>query len=434
MLAELQELIRIPSVSTGEPDREALGQAATWLADKIRRAGGRCDVVETDGNPLVVGELRAPSDDAPTVMVYGHYDVQSAGPLELWETPPFEPTVKDDRLYARGASDDKGNMWPLIHVACEMHEARELPVHVRFLIEGEEEAGSEPVMRWIEADERGADACIVFDSGSLDPAQPAITVGTRGIIQALVTVTVAERDMHSGIFGGSVHNAIHVLARALVAVLPGPDGLLREELRAGVEPIPEVERSSWDGLPPGDLVLAFSSGTPLTPASGERYFAQNAGEPSLDVTMFRSGEPRTIVPAEATANVTMRLAPGQSNGDMQAELERLIRAALPEGISCALRWEKGVDAAAFDASSPPLRIAREAFEAATGVAPILFRLGGSIPILAPLARRGIQTIVSGFATPQDMLHGPNESYPLASLEAGARTARELYLRLAHLPR
>jgi acetylornithine deacetylase/succinyl-diaminopimelate desuccinylase-like protein len=314
-----------------------------------------------------------------------------------------------------------------------MYERGELPVHVRVVVEGEEEAGSVPVMDWLERDERGADCCIVFDSGSLDPSNPAITVGTRGVIGASVTVTVADADMHSGVFGGSVHNAIHVLARMLPAVLPGSQGLLRDELRAGIEAIPEAERASWAHLPPGDLVLQFSGGRPLHAESGHDYFAQNGGEPSVDVNMISSGDPRTIVPARAKAYLTMRLAPGQDHIAMQAAVERLLREAAPDVVDVDIRWDKGVDAAVFDGQSPPLRIAQEAFEAACGVAPVLFRLGGSIPILEVLARRGIQTIVSGFATPFDQIHAPNESYPLESLTKGAATARELYTRLAALP-
>lgn len=432
LFRELCELLRIPSVSTGEPNREALRQAADWLTDKVKRAGGDCEAVPTEGNPLVVGELRADAPDAPTVLVYGHYDVQSIGDPDVWETDPFDPTVRDGRLYARGASDDKGNFWPLLYVACEMAEAGELPVNVRVLVEGEEEAGSAPAMRWIREDERGADACIVFDSGSLDPDEPAITIGARGVVGFTVTTRTAERDLHSGIFGGSVRNALHDLMTALGAVLPGPDGILRDELRRGVEPIPEAEQASWDRLPSGDLVLGFSGGTPLTPSSGQRYYRQNAGEPSLDVNEVKAGEPRTIVPATACAYLTMRLAPGQDDDEMLATLERLLREAVPEGTEVTLEAVKGAPAASFDSSSPPLRLAVEAFEAACGKPPVLFRLGGTIPILAPIAERGIQTIVSGFATPDDAIHAPNESYRLDALERGAATARELYRRLAEL--
>lgn len=434
LFRELCELLRIPSVSTGEPDREALKDAADWLTEKVRRAGGECEAVPTDGNPLVVGELPASSGDAPTILIYGHYDVQSVGDRELWETDPFEPVVKDGRVYARGASDDKGNFWPLLYVACEMAQAKELPVNVRVLVEGEEEAGSAPAMRWITEDERGADACIVFDSGSLDPNEPAITIGTRGVVGLDVTVRTAERDLHSGIFGGSVRNALHDLMTSLGAVLPGADGILRDELRRGIEPIPEAEQASWDRLPPGDLVLGFSGGTPLTPESGKHYFRQNAGEPSLDVNEVKAGEPRTIVPATARASLTMRLAPGQDDEEMLGELERLLREAAPEGAEVTLEVMKGAPAAFFDSDSPPLKLAVEAFEAACGKPPVLFRLGATIPILAPIAERGIQTIVSGFATPDDAIHAPNESYRLDALERGAATARELYGRLAELPR
>src|SRR6059058_764533 len=182
LFAELNEWLRIPSISTGEPDPGALRAAAQWAVDRVRAVGGHGDVVDTTGNPLAVGELRAARGGAPTVLIYGHYDVQSVGDPAAWVSPPFEPTVRDGRVYARGASDDKGNFLPLLHVACEMARAGELPVNVRVLVEGEEEAGGESVAEWMRADRRGADAAIVFDSDMADEATPAITVGLRGIV------------------------------------------------------------------------------------------------------------------------------------------------------------------------------------------------------------------------------------------------------------
>jgi len=434
MLDELFEVLRIPSVSTGEPDRDGLRAAAEWYAERVRRAGGDADVVPTDTNPLVVGELRANAPDAPTVLLYAHYDVQSVGDRDLWETDPFEPVVRDGRIYARGASDNKGNSWPTVWTACELAAAGELPVNVRVFVEGEEEAGSWSAMEWIETDARGADCCIVFDSGTLDPSIPAITLGTRGIVQCLVEVRTAVRDVHSGIYGGSVHNAAHVMTRLLSAVLPDERGDVRPELAQGVQPVPEAEQATWAELPPGDLVIEMGGARAITPDAGERYHLRNGAQPSVDVTMVSGGEPRTIVPAVVRANVTMRLAPGQRHDQMRETLERLMREQVPDGVDATFSWDKGCDAAAFDAESPPLRIAREAFEAGCGRPAMLIRLGGSIPILAPLANRGIQTILSGFATPFDQIHAPNESYPLESLEQGVRVSDQLFRRLAVLPR
>src|SRR4051812_39991552 len=218
---DLDEFLRIPSISAGRINPEGLRQAAEWVRDRVLRSGGSAELIG-DHNPIVYGELEANREDAPVVLVYGHYDVQDIGPPDEWLSPPFEPTERDGRLYARGASDDKGNFLPVLHAACELYEAGALPVKVRVLIEGEEEAGSEQVMEWIGGDKRGADAAIVFDSAMASEDLPAITTACRGLIGVTVTVRVAERDLHSGLFGGVAPNAIHALEQILHAVVPGP--------------------------------------------------------------------------------------------------------------------------------------------------------------------------------------------------------------------
>src|SRR5512133_1704811 len=260
LLDDLLDWLRIPSISTGGGDPAELERAAAWVVQRVTAAGGEARVVPTAGNPLAVGELRAARPDAPTVLVYGHYDVQAIGDAAAWATPPFEPTVSDGRVYARGAADDKGNFLPLLHVACALAREGELPVNVRVLVEGEEEAGSEAVAKWIAADERGADCALVFDSGMADERTPAITVGLRGYVMGTIEVRTAPRDLHSGIYGGSVLNALHVLQAMLAQVLPGPDGRLREELRAGIEPPAPAEVESWRRLPDGDKVIAEVGG------------------------------------------------------------------------------------------------------------------------------------------------------------------------------
>ncbi len=212
LLEELIGWLQIPSVSTGGGDPAALERAASWAIERIRAAGGSGDLVRVgSGNPLAVGELRAADAAAPTVLIYGHYDVQGAGPPELWSSPAFAPEIRDGRLYARGAADDKGNFLPLLHVACAMARAGELPVHVRVLIEGEEEVGGESVATWVRDDSGPVDVAIVFDSGMPDPQTPAITVGLRGVVQLSLEVRTASHNLHSGLYGGSVLNALHVL-------------------------------------------------------------------------------------------------------------------------------------------------------------------------------------------------------------------------------
>jgi acetylornithine deacetylase/succinyl-diaminopimelate desuccinylase-like protein len=432
LLEEAVDWLRIPSISTGEPDPEALQRAAQWAVDRVRAAGGEAEVVATGGNPLAAGELRASRAGAPTILIYGHYDVQSVGDPAAWTSPPFEPTVRDGRLYARGASDDKGNFLPLLHVACEMARGGELPVNVRVLVEGEEEAGGESALEWVRSDERGADAAVVFDSDMADEQTPAITVGLRGMVMADISVRTGERDLHSGIYGGSVLNAAHVLHAMLAQIVPGADGRVRPELRAGIEGPAAEERESWSRLKPGGDVLAEVGGRPVHPGAGGEYYERNGADASLDVNLIAGGEPRTVVPSTARAVVSLRLAPRQRSADIQPVFERLVRSAVPEGAEVELSWHLA-EPSLFDVGEPAIRRAAGAIERACGTAPVMQRSGGSIPIVAELAAAGIPTVVGGFALPEDAIHAPNESYRLESLRLGAATARELYAALAELP-
>ncbi|MEO8688645.1 MAG: M20/M25/M40 family metallo-hydrolase [Solirubrobacteraceae bacterium] len=432
LLDQLVDWLRIPSISTGGGDPADLERAAEWAAAHVRRAGGEAELVRIGaGNPLAVGELKANRPDAPTVLIYGHYDVQGAGDLGAWTSAPFEPEVRDGRLYARGAADDKGNFWPLLSAACSLAAAGELPVHVRVVVEGEEEAGSESVAEWIRADERGADAAIVFDSGMVDERTPAITVGLRGLAMAQIEVRTGARDLHSGIYGGTALNALHVLHRMLAEVVPGPDGAVRAELRAGVLPPAEAERISWERLPPGTQVLSEVGGRPAYPGAEEEYYQRNGADTSIEINEIVGGEPRTLVPALARATVSVRLAPGQRAAEIGPVLERLLRDAAPGGADVELAWQLA-DPSLFEPDLPALVLAAQALERATGTAPALVRSGGSIPVVAEFAAREIPTIVSGFTLPDDAFHAPDESFLVENLELGERAARALLTALAAL--
>lgn len=431
LLEELNDWLRIPSISTGDGDPADVRRAAEWVVERVREAGGDAEVVETSMNPLAVGELKAAEPGAPTVLIYGHYDVQSVGDPDAWESPPFAAAVRDGRLYARGASDDKGNFLPLLHVACELARAGKLPVNVRVLVEGEEEAGGESASDWLRADERGADAAIVFDSDMADEQTPAITIGLRGMVQAAITVRTAERDLHSGMYGGSVLNALHVLHAMLGQVMPGPDGRLRPELRAGIEAPADAERESWSRLRPGDEVLAEVGGRPVHPGAGSEYYDRNGADASLDVNFIEGGAPRTVVPSLARAQLSMRLAPRQRSSELQPVMEELLRSAVPQGADVSIDWHLA-EPSLFDVGEPAIQLAAQAIERACGTAPVMQRSGGSIPIVAELAAAGIPTIVGGFALADDAIHAPNESYRLESLRLGAAAARELYTSLAEL--
>jgi acetylornithine deacetylase/succinyl-diaminopimelate desuccinylase-like protein len=431
---ELEDWLRIPSISTGGGDRAALARACDWVLERIEAAGGSTERVTVDGsNPMAVGELRASREGAPTVLSYGHYDVQHPGPLDKWETPPFEPAERDGRLYARGAADDKGNFLPLLHVACELARAGELPVNVRFLVEGEEEIGSDAVIRHLKEQPPEVDAAIVFDSVMADEETPAISTGTRGLVQGPVEIRTGGRDLHSGIYGGVVLNATHVLMDVLREVLPGRDGRAREELRAGATAPGQTERESWGRLPSGVAMIAEAGANEVTPGAAEEFWVRTGAEPSVDVNMFWAGEPRTVIPSVATAQLSVRLAPGQSAAEIAAEVERLLRAAVPDGAELSVTLD-GAEPALFDARDPALQLAAGAFERACGTAPAFVRLGGTLPLLSVLADQGVPTIVSGFALGADAFHAPNESYRLESLRLGELAARELYRSLADLPR
>jgi acetylornithine deacetylase/succinyl-diaminopimelate desuccinylase-like protein len=431
LIHEAAEWLRIPSVSIGTRNDAALHEAATWAQRRVLAAGGTCELVPTAGGaPLVVGELRAAPGDAPTVMIYGHYDVQDPGDDAAWTTAPFEPDIRDGRLYARGACDDKGNFLPLLHVACGLADAGALPVNVRVLIEGAEETGSEDVNLWVEGDERGADCVIVFDAGMLDPETPALTVGTRGIVFADLEVRTGERIAHSGLYGGAALNAFHVLHRILGAVLPR-DGRLPEPLRAGVEPPSPEELATWDALPSGATVLAEAGAKPADDQAAAEFHTRTTADASLDVHRIRGGEARTIVPPVAGCNLSVRLAPGQDPAEIAGALEALLREALPAGAEMTI---SAVTAhpSRFDPALPPLRIARASLARAAGREPVLIRSGGSLPVLSAFAQQGIPAIVSGFGLPQDNFHAPDESFALASLDLGRRAARALYEDLAAL--
>ncbi len=276
--------------------------------------------------------------------------------------------MRDGRLYARGASDDKGNFLPLLHVACELARAGELPVHVRVVLEGEEEIGGTNALRLIEGDERGADCAIVFDGGMIDERRPAMDIAVRGIVACHVKLRTAERDLHSGVYGGVALSAAAALTQMLAAVLPGPDGRLREELRAGLTAPGAEELESWKALPAGADVLAASGASELAPGAAGELYARTWADSSLDINGMESGDAvqrRTIIPHSASARVTVRVSLGQSAAAIAVALERLLREAAPAGTQVELELDSS-EPAGFDPADPALVIAREAIGRAAG--------------------------------------------------------------------
>jgi acetylornithine deacetylase/succinyl-diaminopimelate desuccinylase-like protein len=437
LVAGLSELIAIPSVSADPSHGADVRRAAQWVVDRIGVAGGQAEVADWHGSPLVIGEVRASREpeSAPTILVYAHFDVQPPDPLEHWVSPPFELTERDGWLYARGVADDKAHLFMLLEACESLARAGKLPVNVRFACDGEEETGGDSIVQWLEQDERGADAAIVLDGMMLRRDVPAVEIGLRGVCYFHVTVRTGERDLHSGMYGGVALNALHALNRALAGVMAGPNGLLPEPLRVGITPPTAAELASWAQLPDGAEEVDGQGAKPMDPAAIDQFYIRTWAEPAVDVNGIEGGSPRlqkTVIPVEACANVSMRLAPGQSSSVLVPEFERLVREAAPAGaeIEVAL-WTKG-EPALVAPDSPAIRITQDVFEEAVGVRPLLIRSGGSIPIVTTLTGRGIPAIVTGFSLSESNIHSPNERIPASYLDLGARTVRELLLRLAEL--
>lgn len=431
-LEELYELLRIPSVSADPAHADDVRRAGEWVCDFVRGAGGEAGLVETSTFPLAVGEIPASNGnrDAPTVMVYGHFDVQPPAPLDLWESDPFEPEIRDGYLYARGSIDDKGNSYLVLKAAELLAQAGELPVNVRIAFDGEEETGGHSIVEFLEADERGADACIIFDSGMPREDVPSFDLGTRGLIYFHVRLRTGERDLHSGIFGGAALNAVHGLMQTLAAVVAVPD-----ELRAGVIPPTEEEMRSWAELEPGAGVLAAEGARPLDAAAAEEFYLRTLAGPAVDVHGIVGGSPvlqKTVLPVEAEANVSIRLAPGQDVDEIGAAFERLLRDATPVGTDIEIERWSSAPAGFIAPDAPAVKLAQDAFERVLGKRPLLLRSGGTIPLVPALADRGIPTILTGFSLPGANMHSPNERLLLRYIPLGVAAARETLLAFKEL--
>jgi acetylornithine deacetylase/succinyl-diaminopimelate desuccinylase-like protein len=423
-LEELFSWLRIPSISADPAHAADVRAAGAWLCDFVREAGGTCDLVPTHaGHPLAIGELPASRDPdgAPTVLVYGHVDVQPAGDLALWESPPFRPEVRDGWIYGRGAVDDKGNLYLLLKAAVMLAAEGELPVNVRIACDGEEEVGGHSIVDWLAADERGADACLIFDSDMPRLGVPAFNVGTRGVGYFHLRVRTGERDLHSGVYGGAALNAMHALSEILRAVVPTPDAL-----QEGAAVPTAEELAAWARLDPGAEVLAADGARPADATAAEELYLRTFGRAAVDVNGIHGGEPdlqKTVLPVAAHANVSIRMAPGQDAEAVVETFERLLRDAAPAGAELEIeRWAVSPPGL-VDPGSRAIRLAEDAFERVVGTRPLLVRTGGTIPILPALSARGIPTVLSGFALPGNNIHSPNERLLADYVPLGVAAAR-----------
>ncbi len=435
-LDELSELLRIPSVSADPFHAPDVRMAAAWVRDFVRRAGGEAELEETDAQPLVIGEIRASNGDGavPTILVYGHFDVQPPAPLELWESEPFEPTIRDEWLYARGVADDKGQLWTLLKGAETLAAEGALPVNVRIACDGEEEIGGHSIVEFLERDDRGADACIIFDSAMERRGVPAVCTATRGVMSFSLEVRSGARDLHSGIFGNAALNATHALMQALGAILPR-DGRLPEPLREGVQPPTDEERAAWNELTPGAQVLADAGAVPYDERAAEEFYLRTTSEPSVDVNGILGGKPglrNTTIPVAAQANFSVRLAPGQEPEPIRAAVDRLVHDAAPTGAEVELTLDAFARPGLVPPEEPAVQIALDAFEHVFQRRPLLSRSGGTLPIVPALVDQGIPTILTGIALPESNIHSPNERLLLEYLPLGVEVARELFTRLVAL--
>jgi acetylornithine deacetylase/succinyl-diaminopimelate desuccinylase-like protein len=412
-LDELAEFLRIPSVSADPAHADDVRRAGEWVCEFVRSAGGDAELVETKQHPLAIGEIRASSGDgtAPTVLVYGHFDVQPPDPLDLWETPPFEPTERDGWLYGRGVADDKGQLYMLLKAAAELAAEGALPVNVRVACDGEEECGGHSIVDFVERDARPSDACIIFDSLMLRPGVPGFVAATRGLVYLHVRIRTGARDLHSGLYGGP------------------------EPLRTGLAPPTEEEKQAWREQESGAELLAGQGARPADDRAADEFYLRTTSEPSLDVNGIQGGSPllvKTVLPVLAEANVSVRLAPGQDAELIAGELERLLREAAPEGAEVELERKSIGDGARVDPDTPAVRLGLDAFERAVGTRPRLIRLGGSLPVMTALEQKGTPTVLTGFALPDSNIHSPNERLRSEDVPLGIRAARELYVEFAKL--
>jgi len=433
---ELGELLEIPSISARSEHRDDMKSCAEWLRKKLSSLGMTVEVVPTQGHPVVYGELAEAGDAAPTLLVYGHYDVQPVEPLDEWESPPFEPSERDGRLYARGTADDKGQVH--IHIAA-LEAYREangtLPVNLKFLIEGEEEIGSVNLEEFIRANtERLAcDAAVISDTPMLSEELPSICVGLRGLVYMEVRLRGPKQDLHSGQYGGAVVNPANALA-GIISGMKDDEGRITIPgfYDAVKEPTP-TEREGYASIPLTEEDLQRETGVSQLGdgEAGVPFIQRIWARPTLDVNGLLSGYTgegaKTIIPAKAMAKISMRLVPDQDPKVIRRAFEEYVRQLVPGGLEVEIDMHSDGQPWAVDPGGPLFQAAGSAVESAFGKAPLFTREGGSIPIV-PMIQDILKApvLLLGFATPGCNLHSPNEWISLSLYHKGIETIARLY--------
>ena len=440
-LERLKAFLRIPSISALPQHAPDVRRAAEWLADEMRAAGiQNVEVSETSGHPMVYGDwLHAAG--APTVVVYGHYDVQPVDPLEEWHTEPFEPVVDGHRLIGRGAADDKGQIHAHVSAAAALLATRDsLPVNVKYVFEGEEESGSAHLDAWLteHRDRLDADAAIISDTGFFEGNVPAITLSLRGMTYAQIDVRLAGGDLHSGSYGGAIGNPAFAIAQ-IIAALKGPDGRIRipgfyDDVR---EPT-QAEREAIAALPFDEETFRADTGVPgLVGESGYTTLERKSIRPTLDVNGiwggFQGHGQKTIIPAEAHAKISMRLVADQEPEDVFAKLKAFVDEIAPPGVEVTVRLLGTGRPSQTPLDHPHVGAASRALERVFGQSPLYINSGGSIPVAASFQRiLGLPVVLLGFTQPNDLAHAPNEWFDLHNYEAAIRTMAATFDEIASL--
>jgi acetylornithine deacetylase/succinyl-diaminopimelate desuccinylase-like protein len=431
LLDELKDFVRIPSISTLPEHADDIRRAASFVADSLRRAGmENIEVIPTAGHPLVYADwLHAPGK--PTVLCYGHYDVQPADPLELWQSPPFEPTERNGNLYARGAVDDKGQMYMHIKAMEALRAVNgTLPLNVKFLVEGEEEVGGAAIAKFVSDNSENlrADVALVSDTSMYAEGMPTLCIGLRGLIYMEVEATGPARDLHSGLYGGAAPNAVFGLIELLAKAKDENGTILIPGIYDEVEEPAAAEMESWERLPFSEREFLDKEvgATELVGEPGRSVLERVWSRPTFEVHGIAGGftgtGAKTVIPSKATAKVSIRLVPWQDPERVVEAFGNWVRKNVPRGIRAQIRVLSASPGLVVDPNHPAIDVAARAFGDVFGKKTVFIRSGGSIPIVGDFAiHLGIPTILMGFGLPDDGLHSPNEKYKIENYYLGIMT-------------
>lgn len=438
-VAEFEQFLRFPSISTDPAYRSDVQSCAEWLIKKLNLLGLETQCHPTAGHPIVVA--RSPQQSGlPTVLVYGHYDVQPVDPLDLWQHPPFEPHREGDRVFARGTTDNKGQILGHILGYQELvKNGAKPPVNVIFLIEGEEESGSAHLGEFVVAhrDELACDVILVSDTGMLAPELPTISYGLRGICAMEIFLEGPARDLHSGVFGGGVVNPAAVLVRLLSSLHHQDGSVAVSGFYDSVRSLSPSERETWQHLPVNDQTLKEATGAPeLGGEPGYSAIERIWSRPTIEINGLTSGYQgpgnKTVLPAKASAKLTFRLVPDQNATEIIAAVESHLETLCPPTVKLQIKSGEGSSAYVGHPEDRFIQTARAVLKKQfNGTEPALVREGGSIPVLSELNKiLGAEVVMVGWALPDANIHSPNENFPLANLEHGIRFHQEYLKALA----